>query len=124
MLGRFIYGQCSLVEAFWKFSVLGLAVSGFIARLLMIALKQSVGYNTRFLRALIDNISILSMNPTAFTWLCFYIAAFLAVIGYSVICIIGMWNTYKEYEKSKILAFICMALVWVMIYFVIRFSVY
>ena len=36
MFGRFFYGQCSLAEAFWKFSFLGLAVSGFVTRLLMI----------------------------------------------------------------------------------------
>lgn len=124
MFGRFFYGQCSLAEAFWKFSFLGLAVSGFVTRLLMIFLKQSAGYETRYLQVLWNNISLLSMNPAAFTWLCFYTAAFLAVLTYSVVCIVGMWNTYKEYEKSKILAFICMLLVWVMVYFAIKFSIY
>lgn len=76
MFGRFFYGQCSLAEAFWKFSFLGLAVSGFVTRLLMIFLKQSAGYETRYLQVLWNNISLLSMNPAAFTWLCFYTAAF------------------------------------------------
>ncbi len=124
MFGRFFYGQCSLSEAFWKFSFLGLTVSGFVSRLLMIFLKQTVGYETRFLTVLWNNISLLSMNPAAFIWLCFYIASFLAVITYSIVCIIGMWNTYKEYEKSKILAFISMMLVWVMIYFAVKYSMY
>ena len=48
MFGRFFYGQCSLAEAFWKFSFLGLAVSGFVTRLLMIFLKQSAGYEQHF----------------------------------------------------------------------------
>ena len=69
MFGRFFYGQCSLAEAFWKFSFLGLAVSGFVTRLLMIFLKQSAGYETRYLQVLWNNISLLSMNPAAFTWL-------------------------------------------------------
>ena len=107
MFGRFIYGQCSLTEAFWKFSILGL-----------------LGYEIRFLQVLMHNISLLSMNAAAFAWLCFYIAAFLATITYSIVCIIGMWNTYKEYEKSKILAIICMLLVLVMIYFTVSQSIY
>ena len=61
MFGRFFYGQCSLAEAFWKFSFLGLAVSGFVTRLLMIFLKQSAGYETRYLQVLWNNISLLSM---------------------------------------------------------------
>lgn len=124
MLGRFIYGQCSLSEAFWKFSVLGMAAAAFITRILMILLKQTVGYNTRYLNAVWDNISILSMNPWAFAWLCFYTAAFLALLGYSGVCILGMWRTYKEYEKSKILAFICMTIVWGIIYFAVKSSIY
>ncbi len=124
MFGRFIYGQCSLAEAFWKFSFLGLVTAGFIARLLMIFLKQSAGYETQYLRVLINNISFLSMNPTTFALLCFYTASFLAVIAYAVVCIIGMWNTYKEYEKSKVLAIICMLLVWIMIYTTVKFSIY
>ncbi len=124
MFGKFVYGQYSLAEAFWKFSVLGLFASSFIARALMIFLKQSAGYETRFLQIVWNNISLLSMNPTTFIWLCFYIAAFLGVATYSIVCIIGMWNTYKEYEKSKVLAFICMILVWIMVYFAIKYSIY
>ncbi len=124
MLGRFIHGQCSLAEAFWKFSVAGLAVSAFITRLFMILLKQTVGYQTHYLQAVWNNLSILSMNARAFAWICFYTASFLALIAYSGICLAGMWNTYKEYEKSKVLAFICMAIVWGMIYYAVKTSLY
>lgn len=124
MFGKFFYGQCSLAEAFWKFSFLGLVAGGFVARLLRILLKQTVNYEPSYLRVLLQNISLLSMNPTAFMWLCFYTAAFLAVVVYSVVCIGGMWNTYKEYEKSKVLAFISMVLVWGMVYLAIRTSMY
>ncbi len=124
MLGRFIYGQCSLAEAFWKFSVIGLGISAFIARLFMTLLKQKVGYQTHYIKAVFDNFSILSMNPWAFAWICFYTASFLAVIAYSGICIAGMWSAYKEYEKSKVLAFICMLIVWGEIYWAITTSIY
>ena len=124
MFGRFFYGQCSLSEAFWKFSVLGLTASGFVTRLLMIMLKQTVNYEPRFLSVLINNISLLSMNNSAFIWLCFYIASFACVVVYSIICLGGMWKTFKEYEKSKTLAFICNMLVWIMIYFAIKYSIY
>ncbi len=124
MFGKFVYGQYSLSVAFWKFSVLGLVASSFVTRLLMIFLKQSVGYETRFLRIVWNNISLLSMNPATFTWLCFYIAAFLGTLTYCIVCIIGMWNTYKEYEKSKVLAFICMMIVWALVYFAMKYSIY
>ena len=64
------------------------------------------------------------MNPATFTWLCFYTAAFLGTLTYCVVCIIGMWNTYKEYEKSKVLAIICMMIVWALVYFAIKYSMY
>lgn len=124
MFGRFFYGQCSLREAFWKFSILGLFVSGALARLFMIVLKQNVNYDPNFFRILINNISLLSMSTSTLPRLCCYIATFLGLIIYAVVCIIGMWNTYKEYEKSKVLAFICFALVCLMAYFSIRFSIY
>jgi len=124
MFGNFFYGKCSLREAFWKFSVLGLFVSGAVARLLRHYLKQTVNYEPRFFKVMFDNLSILSMNSSAFTLMCFYTAAFLAVIAYSFICIIGMWNTYKEYEKSKILAIICMIIVWGLAYIAVKTSIY
>lgn len=124
MLGRFIYGQCSLAEAFWKFSVIGLAVAAFVSRLFMILLKQTVGYNTHYLQAVWNNLSILSMNAGAFAWVCFYTASFLALIAYAGVCVVGMWNTYKEYEKSKVLAFICMAVVWAIIYYSVKAAIY
>lgn len=124
MLERFIHGQCSLSEAFWKFSVLGMSIIAFITRALMLQLKFTVGYNTKYLSAVWNNLSILSMNPQALVWLCCYTVAFLTLIGYSGICLISMWRTYKEYEKSKILAFICMVLVWGIIYYAIKTSIY
>lgn len=124
MFGRFFYGQCSLSEAFWKFSVLGLTAAGFLARILMTLLKQTVNYDPSFLRVLVNNLSFLHMNTSALPLLCFYIAAFLALIVYAVVCIIGMWNTYKEYEKSKILALICMLAVIGISYFYITKAIY
>ena len=52
------------------------------------------------------------------------LASFLAVIVYSFICVVGMYNTYKEYEKSKALAIIGMLFVWAMIYVAIKTSMY
>ncbi|MBR5599006.1 MAG: hypothetical protein IKW39_03100 [Alphaproteobacteria bacterium] len=124
MFGRFFHGQCSLREAFWKFCVLGLFACSGVSRILMTGLKQSVGYDANFLRVVLNNISILSMNSNAFAWMCFYIASFLGLIVYSLICVIGMWNTYKEYEKSKVLAIICMVLSWGLIYLAIKTSIY
>lgn len=124
MFGRFFYGQCSLREAFWKFSILGLFVTGALARLSMILLKQTVNYDPRFFRILIRNLSILHMNTTTVVWLCLYIATFLALVAYSLLCVAGMWNTYKEYEKSKILALICLFLVCITAYFAIKTSIY
>ncbi len=124
MFGRFFHGQCSLREAFWKFSVAGLFCLAGISRILMTGLKQTVGYDPNYLRVVLNNLSILSMNSNAFAWMCFYTASFLALVVYSVICIIGMYNTYKEYEKSKILAIIAMVLVWFLIYIAIKTSMY
>ncbi|MBO5440957.1 MAG: hypothetical protein J6A09_00115 [Alphaproteobacteria bacterium] len=124
MFGRFFYGQCSLREAFWKFSILGLLVTGALARLSMILLKQTANYDPRFFRILLNNLSILNMNTTVVIWLCLYITTFLALVAYSFLCIGGMWNTYKEYEKSKILAFICLFLVCITAYFAIKASIY
>ncbi|MBO5038951.1 MAG: hypothetical protein J6C85_05815 [Alphaproteobacteria bacterium] len=124
MFGRFFYGQCSLREAFWKFSVLGLLVIGALARLSMILLKQTVNYDTRFFRILLNNLSILHMNTTTVLWLCLYITSFLTLVAYSCLCVAAMWNTYKEYEKSKILAFICLSLVCIAAYFAIKTSIY
>ncbi len=124
MFGRFIYGQCSLSEAFWKFSVLGLFVISGLCRVLMILLKQTVNYDPNFFRVLINNLSLISMNPTALAFLAFYIASFLALLVYCFICVIGMWNTYKEYNKSKTLAIISTLLVIVLAGFAVKYSIY
>ena len=124
MFGRFVYGECSLSEAFWKFSVLGLSISAFITRILMILLKQTVNYDTNFFRVFINNNSIFNMDVKALALLAFYVASFIGLIIYSCVCLIGMWKTYKEYEKSKILAFIGVCCTAVMIFFAIKFSIY
>ncbi len=124
MLGRFIYGQCSLSEAFWKFSFLGLAIIGFLARILMTMLKQTMNYDTNFFRVVINSLSFIQMNTGAMAILAFYVASFIALIIYSGICITGMWRTYKEYDKSKTLAVICMMIVWVMIFFAVKYAIY
>lgn len=124
MFGKFFYGQCSLAEAFWKFSFLGLVACGFVARLLRILLKQTANYESSYLKLLWNSISLRGGNSATLMWLCFYTAAFLVTVIYSVVCVGGMWNTCKEYEKSKILAFISMILVWGMVYLAIKYSIY
>lgn len=124
MLGKFIYGQCSLSEAFWKFCFLGLLVTGFLSRLLMTLLKQTMNYDPNFIRVAINSLSFIQANSKALAFLAFYVASFLVLVSYSIICLIGMWNTYKEYEKSKILAMIALLIVVVMEYFAIKYSIY
>lgn len=124
MFGRFVYGECSLSEAFWKFSVLGLSISAFITRVLMILLKQTVNYDTNFFRVFINNISLFNMDVKALALLAFYVASFIGLLIYSCVCMIGMWKTYKEYEKSKILALISVGCVAVLVFFAIKFSIY
>jgi len=124
MFGKFFYGQLSLSEAFWKFCVLGLAVSGFLARIFMILLKQTLNYDPNFLRVVISSLSFIHSNVKAMTYFACYSASFIALVVYSIICIIGMWRTYKEYDKSKTLAIICMLIVWAITYFAVRFAIY
>lgn len=124
MLGRFFYGQCSLSEAFWKFSVLGLTVLGFLTNLFHIKLMQSVNYDKSFLSVAISSFSFVHDNATTLPYFCCYTALFLTLIAYSAICIIGMWKTYKNYEKSKFLALICFALVLGLVYFFVKRSIY
>lgn len=124
MFGRFFYGQCSLSEAFWKFSVLGLGVLGFLTRLFRILLIQSVNYDKSYFRVAIKSFSFVRDNTTTLPYFCCYTTLFLALIAYSVICIVGMWKTYKEYEKSKVLALICFALIAGLVYYMVRRSIY
>ena len=124
MLGRFFYGQCSLSEAFWKYSFLGILCLGFISRILMIMLQQTMGYDPNFIRVVINCLSFIQQNTAGLAFLAFYIASFLALIIYCIICICGMWNTYKEYDKSKTLAMICVLLIVTMSFFAIKFSWY
>jgi hypothetical protein len=124
MLGKFFYGQLPLRVAFWQFSILGLLVGGFITRLLMTLLKQTMNYDTNFIRVAINSLSFLQNNTVALAYFAFYVAAFIALCIYAVICIMAMWNTYKEYDKSKVLAIICLLIIIALSYFVIKFSIY
>lgn len=124
MLKRFFNGQCSLAEAFWKYSVIGITVCSFVARLFMILLKQTVGYNVNYLKVMFKNLAFLNMDPMALLWFCCYAMTFLVLVGYSVICFVGMGRTYKEYEKSKILAFICLVIVVIIAYIGIKLAIY
>lgn len=124
MLDRFYKGKCSLAEAFWKYSILGLTVGGFIVRFLMIRLKQSVGYDANFFNNILNNLIYYRTNTTVMFWLFVYCVGFVALLIYSGICIGGMWKTYKEYEKSKVLAIICMLITWIFIYSAITTSLY
>ena len=124
MLGNFFYGRCSLHVAFWKYSVLGLFVSGGLCRLLMTLLKQKVNYNPNFLQVAINSLSFIQQNTAALAYVAFYIASFIALVVYAVICILGMWNTYKEYDKSKLLALICVFIVAGLAGFAIKYALY
>lgn len=124
MLDRFYKGKCSLAEAFWKYSILGLTIGGFIVRFLMTRLKQSVGYDLNFFNNLLNNLIYYRTNTTVMFWLFVYRVGFVALLIYSGICIGGMWKTYKEYEKSKVLAIICMLITWMFIYTAIKTSLY
>jgi len=124
MFGKFFYGQLSLREAFWKFSVLGLTALGFLAVIFKRILMQTVNYEQNFLRVATNALSFVKDSSTSMAIFAVYIASFIALIIYSIICIGGMWNTYKEYDKSKTLAVICMLLVWVMIFFAVKYAIY
>ena len=124
MFGKFFYGQLSLSEAFWKFCVLGLTIGGFLARLFMTLLKQTMNYDTNFFRVAISSLSFIHSNVKAMTYFACYSAIFIALVIYTIICLIGMWRTYKEYDKSKTLAAICMIFVWVLAYFAVKYSIY
>ena len=124
MFGKFFYGQLSLHEAFWKFSVLGLAALGFLAVIFKRILMQTVNYEQNFFRVATNALSFVKDSSTSMVIFAVYIASFCALIVYSIICIGGMWNTYKEYDKSKTLAAICMLIVWVMIFFAVKYALY
>lgn len=124
MLRNFFYGQLSLRQAFWQLSVLGITVLGFISRLLMIQLKQRMNYDTNFIRVATKSLSLLRMDSVSLAFFCFYVASFLGLIIYSGLCIGGMWNTYKEYDKSKTLALLCFFAVFTLAAYMIKSAVY
>ena len=124
MLGRFFYGQCGLAEAFWKYSVLGLTALGFLSRLFRNLLMQSVNYDRNFLSVAISSFSFVNKSSTTLPYFCCYVALFLALVAYAAICIIGMWKTFKSYEKSKFLALICFTIVLGIVYFFIKNAIY
>lgn len=124
MLGKFFYGQYGLSEAFWKFSVLGLTVGGGLTRLFRILLMQSVNYEQSYWRVALRSLSFMRDNTFTLPYFCCYTVLFLALVIYSIICIVGMWRTYREYEKSKFLALICFAIVLGVASFFIKTSIY
>lgn len=124
MLGKFFYGQLPLRQAFWQFSVLGLTVLGFISRLLMIQLKQRMNYDTNFIQVAVKSLSFLRMDTISLALFCFYVASFLGLVAYSCLCIGGMWNTYKEYDKSKTLALLCFIAVLSFVAYLIKAAIY
>ena len=124
MFGKFFYGQISLHEAFWKFSVLGLTALGFLAVIFKRILMQTVNYEQNFIKVAMNALSFIKDSSSSMAILAVYIASFIALIVYSIICIGGMWNTYKEYDKSKTLAGICMIIVWIMVFFAVKYAIY
>ena len=81
-------------------------------------------YDKNFLSVAISSFSFVHNNSATLPYFCCYVALFLTLVAYSAICVIGMWKTYKNYEKSKFLALICFALVLGMVYFFIKNAVY
>lgn len=124
MFGKFFYGELSLSEAFWKFCVLGLSVCGGLARLFMILLKQSMNYDPNFIRVAVSSLSFIHSNIKAMTYFACYCASFIALLVYVIICLVGMWRTYKGYDKSKTLAVICMLIVWVITFLAVKYAIY
>ena len=124
MLRNFFYGQLPLRQAFWQLSVLGLTILGFISRLLMIQLKQRMNYDTNFIQVALKSLSFVRMDTISLAVFSFYVAAFLGLIAYSILCIGGMWNTYKEYDKSKTLALICLFVVFILAAYMIKSAIY
>ena len=124
MLRKFFYGQLSLHQAFWQLSVLGITVLGFISRLLMIQLKQRMNYDTNFINVATKSLSFLRMDTISLAIFSFYVASFLGLIAYSCLSIGGMWNTYKEYDKSKTLALICFFAVFTLAAYMIKSAIY
>ena len=124
MFGKFFYGQLSLHEAFWKYSVLGLTSLGFLAIIFKRMLMQMVNYEQNFIRVAINSLSFVKDSSTSMLVFAFYVATFCALVVYSFICIGGMWNTYKEYDKSKTLAGICMLIVWAIVFFAVKNAIY
>ena len=124
MLKNFFYGQLSLRQAFWQLSILGLTVLGFVSRLLMIQLKQRMNYDTNFFQVALKSLSFIRMDTISLALFSFYVASFLGLIVYSFLCIGGMWNTYKEYDKSKTLALICLFIVFTLSVYMIKSAIY
>ncbi len=124
MLRNFFYGQLSLRQAFWQLSVLGLTVLGFISRLLMIQLKQRMNYDTNFIQVALKSLSFIRMDTVSLAFFCFYVASFIGLVIYSCLSVGGMWNTYKEYNKSKTLALICFFIVFALAVYMIKNAVY
>ena len=124
MLRKFFYGELSLRQAFWQFSILGLTVLGFISRVLMIQLKQRMNYDPNFIQVAMKSLSLLRMDTVSLAFFCFYVASFLGLITYTCLCIGGMWNTYKEYDKSKTLALICFLAILLLAAYMIKSAVY
>lgn len=124
MFGKFFYGHLSLHEAFWKFSVLGLTSLGFLAIIFKRILTQIVNYEPNFIKVAMYALSFVKDSSTSMLIFAAYVATFCALVVYSIICIGGMWNTYKEYDKSKTLATICMLAVWAIIFFAVKNAIY
>ena len=124
MLKNFFYVQLSLRQAFCQLSILGLTVLGFVSRLLMIQLKQRMNYDTNFFQVALKSLSFIRMDTISLALFSFYVASFLGLIVYSFLCIGGMWNTYKEYDKSKTLALICLFIVFTLSVYMIKSAIY
>jgi hypothetical protein len=123
MFDRLLKGKTSLSETFWQYSVLGITICGFIVRFLMIKFKQTVGY-IDFFEHFLRNLARYRTDTWTIAMLLLYGACFAGLLLYCGMCIRAMYLNYKDYEKSKILAMICLFLTLIISYIAIKSSLY
>lgn len=123
MLDRLLKTKSSLSETFWLYSVLGITICGFIVRFIMIKFKQTVGY-IDFFEHFFRNIAYYRTDTGVIALLLLYGTCLAGLILYCGICLRTLYFNYKEYEKSKILAMLCIFIVLIISYTAIKTSLY
>ena len=89
----------------------------------MIKFKQTVGY-IDFFEHFLRNLARYRTDTWTIAMLLLYGACFAGLLLYCGMCIRAMYLNYKDYEKSKILAMICLFLTLIISYIAIKSSLY